>query len=78
MKTTVREVADFVNGKVYGDVNFEITNIAKIQEAKEGDLTFLYLSSYEKYLNTTKASVIFIKPDISKTREDLIYIEVLN
>ena len=77
MKTTVREVADFVNGKVYGDVNVEITNIAKIQEAKEGDLTFLYLSSYEKHLNTTKASVIFIKPDISKPREDLIYIEVL-
>jgi len=76
MKITVQEVADLVNGKVYGDGSFEIKNISKIHEAKEGDLTFLYLSSYEKYLDTTKASVIFVKPDLSKIREDLIYIEI--
>lgn len=76
MKITVQEVADLVNGKVYGDGSFEVKSIAKIHEAKEGDLTFLYLSSYEKFLDTTEASVIFVKPDLSKTRKDIIYIEI--
>lgn len=76
MKITVQEVADLVNGKVYGDPGFEIKNISKIREAEEGDLTFLYISTYEKFLDSTKASVIFVKPDHPKPRKDLIYIEV--
>jgi len=76
MKITVQEVADLTNGKVYGDPNFEIKNFSKIREAKEGDLTFLYISAYEKFLETTKASVVFVKPDLPKTRKDITYIEV--
>jgi len=78
MKLTVKDAADLVGGKVYGDSNFEIQNISKIQEAKPGDLTFLYLSSYQKHFETTKASVILIKPDHEKNRDDIIYIEVDN
>ena len=78
MILTVKDAADLVGGKVYGDSNFEIQNISKIQEAKPGDLTFLYLSSYQKHFEATKASVILIKPDHEKNRDDLIYIEVDN
>jgi len=76
MKITVQEVANFVDGKIYGDASFEIKNISRIEEAKEGDLTFLYLSLYEKHLETTQASVIFVTPDLPKSRKDIIYIEV--
>ncbi|MEN8191843.1 MAG: UDP-3-O-(3-hydroxymyristoyl)glucosamine N-acyltransferase [Bacteroidota bacterium] len=76
MKITVQEVADLVDGEIIGDPNFEILNISKIYEAGEGDLTFLYLSSYEKHLESTKASVVLVKPDLNKSRKDLIYIEV--
>lgn len=78
MKIKLKDAADFVGGIVIGDPNIEISNIAKIEEAKEGDITFLYLKAYEKYLNTTKASAVLISPEFKKTRTDLSYIEVKN
>jgi UDP-3-O-[3-hydroxymyristoyl] glucosamine N-acyltransferase len=78
MKVKLKIAADFVGGVVIGDPEIEITGIAKIEEAKEGDLTFLYLPSYEKFLSTTKASAVIISPEFKKTRDDLNYIEVKN
>jgi UDP-3-O-[3-hydroxymyristoyl] glucosamine N-acyltransferase len=76
MKIKLKDAADFVGGVVIGNPDVEISNIAKIEEAKNGDLTFLYLPAYEKFLETTKASAILISPDFQKSREDLNYIEV--
>ncbi|MFC2134026.1 UDP-3-O-(3-hydroxymyristoyl)glucosamine N-acyltransferase [Bacteroidota bacterium] len=76
MKINLKEAADLVGGKIIGDAETEISNIAKIEEAQNGDLTFLHLPAYEKYLATTKASVILVKPDIPKDRDDIVYIEV--
>jgi len=76
MKITVKEIADFVGGKIIGDETFTISNVSRINESEENDLSFLYIPTYEKHLLTTKASVILIKPSIKKTRDDLIYIEV--
>ena len=39
------------------------------------ELTFLYLSMFEKYFETTKASAIIVKPGFNKTRDDITYIE---
>jgi len=78
MKVKLKLAADFVGGVVIGDPEIEITGIAKIEEAKEGDLTFLYLPLYEKFLSTTKASAVIISPELKKTRDDLTYIEVKN
>jgi UDP-3-O-[3-hydroxymyristoyl] glucosamine N-acyltransferase len=78
MKIKLKDAADFVGGVVIGDPNLEVSNIAKIEEAKEGDITFLYLPAYEKYLSTTKASAVLISPEFKKTRTDLSYIEVKN
>ncbi|MBN2571737.1 MAG: UDP-3-O-(3-hydroxymyristoyl)glucosamine N-acyltransferase [Ignavibacteriales bacterium] len=76
MKLKIRDTADFVGGKIIGDDNIEIFNVAKIDEAKKGDLTFLYLPKYSKYLNTTQASVVLVKSDQNKDRKDITYIEV--
>lgn len=78
MKISVREAADFIGGTILGDENLSFNNVAKIEEAKNGDLTFLYLSSYEKYFSTTKASVIIVKSEFKKTRDDITYIQVEN
>ncbi len=76
MRIAVKELAELVNGKIVGDENLFITSLAKIDEAQNYDLTFLYLSSYEKYFPRTKASAILVKPDFSKSRSDITYIEV--
>ena len=78
MKLKVKDVAELIGGKITGKGDVEILNVSKIEEAKTGDLTFLYLPAYQKYLKSTHASAILIKPDIPKEREDLVYIEVEN
>lgn len=78
MKIKVKEAADFVGGEIFGNPDLEFSNVAKIEEADQGDLTFLYLSAYQKFLDTTKASVILIKSNIERTRDDITYIVVEN
>lgn len=75
MKLSIREIASLTNGKVFGDESVELKNVAKIEEAKIGDLTFLYLPAYEKYFPDTKASAIIVKSGFNKTRSDITYIE---
>ena len=53
----------------------KFSNVAKIEDAKPGELTFLYLPSYEKYFSTTKASAIIVKTGFNKSRNDISYIE---
>jgi len=76
MKISLRDIADFTGGKITGDEKLQISNLAKIEEAEPGDLSFLYLSQYEKYFVSTKASALLVKPGFNKTRQDISYIEV--
>ena len=76
MEITLRQVADLVGGKLFGDEKIVIKNLAKIEEAVPGDLTFLYLPVYEKFFPSTHASAILVKLDYKKVREDIAYIEV--
>jgi len=76
MKINIREIASLVNGTLTGEANLDINNVSKIEDAKSGDLTFLYLPAFEKYFTTTKASAIIVKTGFSKKRNDITYIEV--
>jgi UDP-3-O-[3-hydroxymyristoyl] glucosamine N-acyltransferase len=78
MNIKLSEVAEIVGGKVVGNKNVVISSFAKIEEAKQGELTFLYLDSYKKFFSATKASAILVKPDFPKTRNDITYVEAQN
>ncbi len=78
MKIKVRDAADLVGGEIFGNPDLEFKNVAKIEEADQGDLTFLYHNSYVKFLKSTKASVVLIKNGIERTREDITYVVVEN
>ncbi len=78
MEITLKEITELVEGKLYGSEKIVIKGLAKIEEAEKGDLTFLYLSAYEKYFSTTHASAILVRPNFNKIREDISYIEVKN
>ena len=75
MNLLLQEASDFVGGKITGNGNLEIKNLAKIEEAQPGDLTFLYLPAYEKFLSSTKASAVIVKTGFDKIRNDISYIE---
>jgi len=78
MEISLKDAASLIGGKIFGNENLIIKNISKIEEAKEGDLTFLYLPAYEKYFPSTKASAILVKKGFNKTRNDITYVEVDN
>lgn len=78
MEITVKEAADFIGGRIIGNPDLTVSNVAKIEEADQGDLTFLYLPAYIKFLTTTKASVIIVNDEIERTRDDITYIVVNN
>jgi UDP-3-O-[3-hydroxymyristoyl] glucosamine N-acyltransferase len=54
------QIALIVNGKVEGDASATVSSFGKIEEAIEGQLSFLANPKYEEYLYSTKASVIII------------------
>jgi len=76
MSIHIKDIAALINGRIVGNENISINNIARIEEAKENDLTFIYLPAYEKYFDATKASVVLVKPAFSKSRNDITLIEV--
>lgn len=76
MQVSAKEISFFLSGILTGDENAIVTGLAKIEEAEKNQLTFLYLSSYEKFFHETKASVIIVKKGFNKSRNDITYIEV--
>ena len=76
MEITLKEISRVIGGKITGDETLKISNVSRIEEAKENDLTFLYHASYEKFFPDTNASAILVKPDFKKTRDDITYIEI--
>ncbi len=76
MKIGIQEIAKLVSGKLTGNSEISVSNLARIDEAGKGDLTFLYLPAYEKFFSSTKASAIIVKQGFEKSRSDLTYIEV--
>jgi len=75
MNLTLQEASDFIGGKIIGDRNLVIKNLSKIEEAQPGDHTFLYLPLYEKFLPSTGASAVIVKPGFKIKRDDISYIE---
>lgn len=57
------QIALLINGKTEGDPNVSVASFGKIEEAKEGELSFLANPKYEEFIYSTKASVIIINED---------------
>ncbi|MGB5288183.1 MAG: UDP-3-O-(3-hydroxymyristoyl)glucosamine N-acyltransferase [Ignavibacteriaceae bacterium] len=72
----LKKIAELVNGNLFGDENLVVTSLARIEQAHKGELTFLYLSAYEKFFEKTAASAILVKTGFNKSRDDISYIEV--
>ena len=76
MKIKLSEISELIGGKIFGDPELEISKLSNIQDAENGDLTFLYMESYNEYLKTTKASAVLIPPKFEKVNKSISYIEV--
>lgn len=60
MHKTLGEIAALVGGRVAGDAQAVVSSFGTIENAKEGELTFIVSSKYDKFLATSKATCILI------------------
>jgi UDP-3-O-[3-hydroxymyristoyl] glucosamine N-acyltransferase len=61
----LQEIARLLQAELVGNGDREIHRVAKIEEAGEGDLTFLANMKYARYLATTRASAVIVSASVS-------------
>jgi UDP-3-O-[3-hydroxymyristoyl] glucosamine N-acyltransferase len=74
VKKTLNEIAAFLNGSVSGDGGIVIERIRGIDEAGEGDLTFVANPKYRKKMETTGASAILVVPGTACAGKNLLIV----
>jgi UDP-3-O-[3-hydroxymyristoyl] glucosamine N-acyltransferase len=69
MEFSINQVAAMLGGEVKGNGNDKINMLAKIQEAKNGQIAFLSNPKYEQYIYTTQATAVIVKKDFQPRKE---------
>jgi len=64
MQFTAHEISLMLDGTVDGDPNVSVNQLAKIEDAAAGSLSFLANPKYEQYLYTTNASLVIVNKDL--------------
>jgi UDP-3-O-[3-hydroxymyristoyl] glucosamine N-acyltransferase len=63
MEFSISQIATMLGGEVTGDGSEKISMLAKIQDAKKGQIAFLSNPKYEQFIYTTSASAVIVKKD---------------
>ena len=64
MEFSAKQIAQFIQGRVDGDENKTIHTFAKIEDGKEGAISFLANPKYTHYLYNTASSIVLVDEDI--------------
>ncbi|MFC5283594.1 UDP-3-O-(3-hydroxymyristoyl)glucosamine N-acyltransferase [Pedobacter alpinus] len=64
MQFTAKEISLLLNGSLEGNPEVKVFQLAKIEEAQEGALSFLANPKYEPFIYTTNASVVIVNEDL--------------
>lgn len=64
MEFTAQQIAAFLHGEVKGNAQVKVSDLAKIEEGREGCLSFLANPKYVDYLYTTGSSIVLIDKNI--------------
>jgi len=69
MKFTAIQIAEILNGEIFGNKNVEVFSLSKIEEGEDGSLTFLSNPKYTPYIYSTKASIVIVNKDFMPEKE---------
>jgi len=69
MEFSISQIAAMLGGEVNGDGSEKINMLAKIQEAKKGQIAFLSNPKYEQFIYTTHASAVIVKKDFQPKKD---------
>lgn len=78
MEFNAATIAGFLKGEIVGDPETKVNTIAKIEEGREGALSFLANPKYEPYLYTTESSIVLVNKTFipsEKVKPTLIKVE---
>jgi UDP-3-O-[3-hydroxymyristoyl] glucosamine N-acyltransferase len=75
VQITLKEIAELLGGTVIGNDTVVIENIRPIEEACDGDITFLSNMKYLKQLKNTAASAILAAPSMQITGKNLVIVD---
>ena len=64
MEFTAKQIAELIEGRIEGDENAKVSSFAKIEEGREGAISFLSNPKYTHFLYDTKSSVVLINEDV--------------
>ncbi len=70
IEKTLKEIADFVGGEIYGDENEKVFAPSDISKAKKGNISFLISEKYEKYLYESQASCLVTEKGFLNRKKD--------
>lgn len=68
MKFTAQQIADILDGVIEGNPDAEVDKLSKIEEGKEGSLTFLSNPKYTPYIYETEASICIVNKTFEKNQ----------
>jgi len=63
------EIAAELDGEVVGNGEVEISGVARIEDARDGEITFIANPKYTKYLKETKASAVIVSGEIAEVAD---------
>lgn len=69
MKFTAEQIAGILEGEVVGNPNAEVHELSKIEEGKDGSLTFLSNPKYNNYIYTTEATITIVNKTFAPESE---------
>ena len=78
MEFTAKQIAELVGGTIEGNPEVRINNFAKIEEGKNGCISFLANPKYAHFLYETQSSVVLVNKDFKlegETHATLIRVE---
>jgi len=60
---TARQIAEILNGTIEGDAGATVSSFSKIEEGKQGTISFLANPKYKHYIYSTRASIVLVNDD---------------
>ena len=69
MKFTAIQIAEILDGEIFGNENVEVFSLSKIEEGEGGSLTFLSNPKYTPFIYSTKASIVIVNKDFSPEKK---------
>jgi UDP-3-O-[3-hydroxymyristoyl] glucosamine N-acyltransferase len=69
MKFNAQQIAEILNGEIVGNAAVEVKSLAKIEEGKNGDLSFLANPKYTPHIYTSKASIVIVNKSFTPDKD---------